>query len=124
MTDAEPSLDRIFDLLGGRRRRYVLYYLNETDADVVTLDDVTERVVKWERTWNGRDDRSRDEHRERTRVALHHNHLPRLADAGLVDYDPRSHTVRSWDEPSLEGWARDDADELPHLQELFTLSET
>lgn len=123
MTDGEPTLDRIFDLLGSRRRRYVLYYLNETDADVVTLDDVAERVVAWEREWAGDDDADRDTHLEYVRTALHHNHLPRLADAGLVDYDPRSRTVRRWDEPSLEEWAKDEADELPYLRELLTASE-
>lgn len=122
MTDGQPSLDRIFDLLASRRRRYVLYHLDETDTDVVTLDEVAERVAAWERKWDGLDDRERDDHREHVRVALHHNHLPRLANAGLIDYDARSHTVRSWEEPSLEEWAKNDVGELPHLRELFTTS--
>ena len=27
-------------------------------------------------------------------ISLHHSTLPRLADTGLIEYDPRSHTVR------------------------------
>jgi len=29
-------------------------------------------------------------------VDLHHNQLPKLAEATIVDYDPRSKTVRNW----------------------------
>jgi hypothetical protein len=35
-------------------------------------------------------------------VDLHHNHLPRLADAGVVDYDPRSKTIRTWGDDRVE----------------------
>lgn len=31
---------------------------------------------------------------ERLAIALHHNHLPRLADSGLVEYDVERRTVR------------------------------
>lgn len=120
MTDGERSLDRTFDLLANRRRRYVLYSLNETDGDVMALDELTEQVVTWERRWDGQGDRDRDDHREEVRVTLHHNHLPRLVDAGLIDYDARTETVRSWEEPSLKKWAENDIDELPHLRGLFT----
>jgi len=33
---------------------------------------------------------------------LRHSHLPKLEDAGLVEYDSRSETVRYWSQPSLE----------------------
>lgn len=33
--------------------------------------------------------------RRRTRISLHHNHLPRLADAGLIVYDDETVTATS-----------------------------
>lgn len=120
MTDGQPSLDRIFDLLASRRRRYVVYQLNEAETAVVTLDELADQLVEWERDWDGRDDRERATYRDRVRVTLHHNHLPRLADAGLIDYDARSQTVRNWEEPSLKQWATNSQEELPHLRAVFS----
>ena len=99
VTTAEaPSLDRIFDLLSERRRRHVLYCLYETEDGVATVDDIVEYVLSLE----GRDDSP--EHREQLVMALEHKHLPRLEDAGIVEYDSRSDTVRRWSQPSLEEW--------------------
>lgn len=120
MTDHCSSLDRIFGLLANRRRRYVLYSLNEAEDTVLELDDVAARLAEWERRWNGRDDGEDFDQLERIRITLHHNHLPRLADAGLIDYDARHGTVRNWEEPSLERWAKNDQHELPHLRAVFT----
>jgi hypothetical protein len=38
----------------------------------------------------------------RTAVQLHHTHLPKLADAGLLDYDRDSRTVVRFDEERLD----------------------
>ena len=40
--------------------------------------------------------------RKRLKAKLHHVALPKLADAGLVDYDQRSQTIRYCGEPLLE----------------------
>lgn len=43
---------------------------------------------------------------EQTVVVLHHDRLPRLADAGLVDYDPETNVVRSRGSPAtLADWS-------------------
>lgn len=39
--------------------------------------------------------RSSDLALEVSRVALHHRHLPKLDDAGLVEYDPATNTIES-----------------------------
>jgi hypothetical protein len=48
---------------------------------------------------------------DRLAIGLHHSHLPKLGDCGLVDYDPESHTVASeipsWVEPYLDVVADD-----------------
>ena len=35
-----------------------------------------------------------DEEETTVAISLHHATLPKLADAGLIEYDPRSHTAR------------------------------
>ncbi len=36
---------------------------------------------------------------ERTEIALHHDHLPRLADKLLIEYDQRNGDIRLWKDP-------------------------
>ena len=84
------SLDQLFDLLGAMRRRFVLYYLNDVEAEVVPLAELVTHV---------RDSGVRAAQvptdRETIRLALHHVHLPKLEEAGLIEYDPRKEIVRS-----------------------------
>lgn len=37
-------------------------------------------------------------------VALLHSHLPKLANAGVLEYDARSGAIRYWVHPSLQEW--------------------
>ncbi len=78
----------VFDALSEPRRRYVLYSLADstTPMDVETLAQL---VAKWE---VGRPDPGRI---QRVHLTLVHNHLPKLADAELVEYDPDERTVRA-----------------------------
>ena len=116
------ALDQLFRLLADSHRRYTLYYLDETETDVVTLDEVAEHVAARSEPNTDETEQPEDSTRERTRVELHHNHLPQLAAAGLIDYDARTQTVRNWGEPSLMAWAQSNQHELPHLRSLFCTS--
>lgn len=95
------GLDTVFDLLSNSRRRYLLYYLAEVDDDVVELSAAVGAVGEYEATEPDAGGRSP---REATRIALHHDHLPRLANAGVVDYDPRQGTVRLTGREGLSEW--------------------
>lgn len=137
MTPDQPSLDAVFELLADRRRRYALYYLAEVGEDrALDVEDVAARVAEWEREWDsaggaadstgdepGATDSAPTDRQERVRVDLHHNHLPRLADAGLVDYDARTGTVRNRAAPSLDRWVPDDSDEFSRLQSLLAVDD-
>ncbi|QCC60429.1 hypothetical protein NP511_00285 [Natrinema thermotolerans] len=113
--DAMPSLDLVFDLLSNRRRRYALYYLNQQSDGVATVAALAQNVVAFERI--AAEDADRDsarsppdrdadpaDERETVRVELRHVHLPKLEDAGVLEHDRRSETVRYWGQPSLEEW--------------------
>lgn len=83
-SDEELSKDVIFELLKNRRRREVLAYLVETD-DTVTLGELAEQIAAWENetTVNALS----SDQRKRVYVALYQTHLPKMDDAGIVEYD-------------------------------------
>lgn len=103
--EATPSLNLIFDLLSNRRRRYVLYCLHEQPDGVATIGEVTDTVLAFEhRTGNSEADQDSETQRQTIQTELQHVHLPKLADAGVLEHDQRSDTVRYWTQPSLEEW--------------------
>ncbi|RKD94979.1 hypothetical protein ATJ93_1826 [Halopiger aswanensis] len=131
-TDATPSLDLVFDLLSNRRRRFALYYLYDQPDGVATIDDLTDHVARLERRTleteadteslseseiesdsssnsTGESDAASvstatGDRRQQIQTELQHIHLPKLEDAGVLEHDPRSETVRYWTQPSLEEW--------------------
>ncbi len=78
------SKDVIFELLKNRRRRQVLAYLLETE-ETVTLGELAERIAAWEN--NTEIAALSSDQRKRVYVALYQTHLPKMDDAGIVDYD-------------------------------------
>lgn len=92
------SLDVAFEILADGHRRAVLSYLIQ-DERRTDLDELATHISAVEPTdTNGQ-----------AAATLHHLHLPKLADAGLVNYDGAQQTVVANDsirvlEPYLE-WA-------------------
>lgn len=90
------ALDEVFSLLADRRRRYALYHLRERagtgDREVsVGLRDLAREVAAFEQ---GTDpEQVLEDEYERVYLGLQHNHVPRLADAGVVEYDREQSTV-------------------------------
>ena len=82
-TAEEIRLDVIFDILKNQRRRHVLRYLREHET--TTLSDLAEHVAALE---NEKDVRSlTSSERKRVYVGLYQCHLPRMSDAGVIDFD-------------------------------------
>ncbi len=81
-----PSLsqDALFDALASRRSRYILHYLR-CEETPVTLEDLVDTVAAWETDKSI--DLVSDEHRRNVYMSLQHTQLPKLAMAGLVQYD-------------------------------------
>lgn len=114
--EATPSLDLVFDLLSNSRRRYALYHLSDQPDGVATIESLTENVMEIEQTTDG-DEKdgsntsAQSEHaqdspdaRSGVQLELQHVHLPKLEDAGILEHDRRSETVRYWSQPSVEEW--------------------
>lgn len=89
------KLDRYLDAVGNQRRRYILYYLR--DEGRTTASDIAKRVVAWET--NRSPSALSDDEYHSVQTELQHNHLPRLADYGLIEYDPRTGDVKFEDPP-------------------------
>ncbi|WP_226007318.1 DUF7344 domain-containing protein [Natrinema salinisoli] len=82
--DERLSKDVIFELLKNRRRREVLAYLLEAD-ETVTLGELAEQIAAWENETEV--DALSSDQRKRVYVALYQTHLPKMDDAGIVEYD-------------------------------------
>lgn len=98
--DRTPSLgpvpDEHFDLLTDDRRRTLLSVLEDLQEErtgpvTITVEELARAVSERERQESAH---GLDEDERRLVLSLHHRHLPRLDDAGVVEYDPFDETVR------------------------------
>lgn len=91
----ELSHDTIFQLLADRQRRDLLRLLAANPSNVIELEDLVSAM-------QSRHGESSDTARETYRIHFRHHHLPRLADAGVIDFDRRSEAVRYHGHPKIE----------------------
>jgi hypothetical protein len=81
------DIETSFGLVTNDCRRAVVAVLHETSP--ISRERLTARLAAQE--GSHQDDTGREEldrtTRRRIRIALHHNHLPRLADKGIIEYD-------------------------------------
>lgn len=82
------SVDVILETLASRRRRYALYYLQ--DQMTATLQEVALQVTAWENGWSVQ----AADFDDRIYADFYHRHLPKLADANMIEYDPRQELIR------------------------------
>ena len=88
----QTSVDTVLRALADERRRQVLWQLRDTPDGVATYDEIAAYVIAC----------SRGVDRDGLITRLVHGDLPLLADAGLVEYDTRSETVRYYPSPLAE----------------------
>lgn len=97
-TETDPSefdvggdqRDELFDVLSNQRRRVLLYSLQAAELPI-SVDELTTELVAWEARQSV-PDRSCDD-RDAIEISLLHNHLPKMAEAGLVKYDDTERRV-------------------------------
>lgn len=83
------SKDVIFDLLRNQRRRRALSYLREHETS--TISDLAEHVAAQE---NNKDIRNlTSTERKRVYVGLYQCHLPRMSDAGVINFNQARGTI-------------------------------
>ncbi len=89
-TDSQLSADTILELLANRRRRYLLYALRDRD-EPIELSRLAEQIAGWEQN-QPPDEVAKNEYKS-VYVSSVQCHVPKLADAGVVDHNPDNHTV-------------------------------
>lgn len=84
--DGEPlPREKVFDVLSNDRRRCALHYLKRHDDRRVELRELVDYVAAWENDTTPREVDSNA--RKRVYTALRQSHLPKLKDAGVVEYE-------------------------------------
>ena len=87
----EVSEDELFDVLANQRRRFAVHLLKREEKDRVEIGDMAEQIAAWE---NGIDTAEiTGNERKRVYTALQQSHLPKMDDAGVVDFDKDRGTI-------------------------------
>ena len=84
------SPDVVLSVIANEYRRAVLRSLNRTEGKEVGLSTLTDEVAE-----HVRGEPLVDEQRQRVRIALHHNHLPKLEECGMIVHDTETDLVRN-----------------------------
>lgn len=95
------SLDTTFCILSNPRRCYLLCYLLMTDDETIAFDAARNAVFKLEAAGTETDAQLL---REEVGIALYHTHLPLLADAEIIEYEPDEERILFTGHPSIEEW--------------------
>lgn len=82
--------DTVLSAVANKQRRAVLRALDHTDEKAMEFSALVDQVTEYVR--NGA---APDEHRQRVRATLHHNHLPKLESCGMIVYDTETKQVRN-----------------------------
>lgn len=93
------SLDAILYLLADHHRRDLLRYLVESPGETCSFDECTDHLVT-----RGAERAEERPARVRVEARLRHVHVPRLADADVLEYDSRSQEIRYRGHDRLEFW--------------------
>ena len=85
------SPDAVLSAIANEHRRVVLRSLNRTEGREVGLSALTDEVAEHLRDGESSD----DEQRRRVGIALHHNHLPKLEECGMIVHNTETNQIRN-----------------------------
>lgn len=83
--ERSTSPDTILSAIANEQRRAILGALANAPGRTLDYDALVDRVAA--RMGDEDTERGSDEHRQRVRIALRHTHLPKLAEARIIDYE-------------------------------------
>ena len=96
------SAETALTLTADSRRRKVLQHLMENGDEAITIDELVAGIEGDVSP----PARATGDAEERLRIELHHTHLPKLAAAGLIDYDERNGTLQYHAREDIEALVR------------------
>ncbi|WP_415381591.1 ArsR family transcriptional regulator [Halosimplex sp. TS25] len=96
---ASLSVDAVLSLLADHQRRDLLRHLIDSNEQTASLDECVRHLLQREQTRFGE-----CPGHEQIETALHHIHMPKLEEAGILEYDSRSRQYRYRGHDQLEAW--------------------
>ena len=96
-TSGKLSLDACLELLADRQRRVIMRTFLDSDTDHASIDELISAISSEEAARTG----ERPGH-DSVASTLFHVHLPKFADADVLDYDTRHLEVRYTGDPRIE----------------------
>lgn len=97
--DVSLSLDATLEILANHDRREIIEYLRDTADQTATIDELANHLVSQKA-----EQAAEHPGHDYVQTTLHHIHIPKLVDSGLIDYDARNQEVRYWGSERLEKW--------------------
>ena len=88
-TSNPDDLDLIYDSLSNHRRRQMLYLLEAAPDKSATVPDLASTIAAWEMDIDRPDTVNYDE-RKSVQSTIYQHHAPKMADAGLIEFDKRT----------------------------------
>ncbi|WP_418284357.1 DUF7344 domain-containing protein [Halorubrum sp. DTA46] len=77
--------DELFDVLANQRRRFAVHLLKREDDSSIAIGEMAEQIAAWE---NGIEmTEITGNERKRVYTALQQSHLPKMDDAGVVEFN-------------------------------------
>ena len=92
------SLDACLTLVADRRRRRLLDYLQHNGNGEVQIDALVDQLYQVESA--ATDDRQMSQ--DQLATQLHHSHLPKLADYGVIEHDRERGTIEYRPDEQIE----------------------
>ncbi|WP_128904149.1 DUF7344 domain-containing protein [Halorubrum amylolyticum] len=81
----EVSEDELFDVLANQRRRFAVHLLKREEDDSIAIGDMAEQIAAWENEIDTAEITGNE--RKRVYTALQQSHLPKMDDAGVVEFN-------------------------------------
>lgn len=98
-TDATLSVDATLTLLSDGERRDILDILAFEADGSVNIDELVNRLVRRQTDRTGEFPSP-----DSIEMRLHHVHLPKLVEVGVVEYDAQGGEIYYWSDDRLEEW--------------------
>ena len=92
------SEDELYTVLANQRRRFAVHLLKRESDSAVEIGEMAEQIAAWENEVDVAEITGSD--RKRVYTALQQSHLPKMDDAGVVEFNKNRGVVRPT--PALE----------------------
>ncbi len=102
-----PSIDDTLQILGHPLRRDVIDCCVSTPGNILEIEAIADHVM------SAREEAGESVDRDRVLAEFHHQHLPMMAELGVIDFDPRSGQLRYHPTELVERWLHRIREEQP-----------